>query len=317
MPWTNPIIEQRADPHVYLHTDGYYYFTASVPKYDCIELRRAKTLEELATTQELVVVWTKPDTGAYSDLIWAPEIHNIDGRWVIYFAAAPNREIKDDAFQHRMYAVSTTSENPIEGQWEFSGQVDTGIDTFCLDATVFSHNDQWYYLWAQKHPTYRGNSCLYIARMENFTTLATEPVMISRPEFDWEVRGFWVNEGPSVVKRNGTIFVSYSASATDERYCMGLLSIAETADVLAPANWKKADKPVFESDMAKKIYGPGHNSFTKSKDGSIDYLVYHARNYTEIEGDPLWDPNRHTCIQALQWDENDMPIFGTPQLRQD
>ena len=43
----NPVIEQRADPHIYLHTDGYYYFTASVPEYDRIELRRARELNEL------------------------------------------------------------------------------------------------------------------------------------------------------------------------------------------------------------------------------------------------------------------------------
>ena len=31
-----PLIEQRADPCIYRHTDGYYYFTASVPQYDRI-----------------------------------------------------------------------------------------------------------------------------------------------------------------------------------------------------------------------------------------------------------------------------------------
>ena len=38
-----PIILQRADPWIYKHTDGYYYFTASVPEYDRIEIRRSKT----------------------------------------------------------------------------------------------------------------------------------------------------------------------------------------------------------------------------------------------------------------------------------
>ncbi|MCY7185891.1 hypothetical protein MK534_09240, partial [Streptococcus gallolyticus subsp. gallolyticus] len=27
----NPIVLERADPWVYKHTDGYYYFTGSVP----------------------------------------------------------------------------------------------------------------------------------------------------------------------------------------------------------------------------------------------------------------------------------------------
>lgn len=41
-------------------------------------------------------------------------------------------------------------------------------------------------------------------------------------------------------------------------------------------------------------------------------LVYHARNYTEIEGDPLYDPNRHTRLKHVRWDENGMPDFGIP-----
>ncbi|HXV97228.1 MAG TPA: hypothetical protein VEC93_02315, partial [Anaerolineae bacterium] len=45
--FTNPIIKQRADPWVYKHSDGYYYFTASVPEYDRIELRRATTIQGL------------------------------------------------------------------------------------------------------------------------------------------------------------------------------------------------------------------------------------------------------------------------------
>lgn len=115
----NPVIEQRADPHIYLHTDGYYYFTASVPEYDRIELRRSRELAELSTTNEIITAWTKPETGPCSDLIWAPEIHYINNHWYIYFAAAPNREIKDAAFQHRMYVIGNESENPLEGEWRF------------------------------------------------------------------------------------------------------------------------------------------------------------------------------------------------------
>ena len=44
----DPIVEQRADPFIYKHTDGYYYFTGSVPTYDSIELRRAKSISDLA-----------------------------------------------------------------------------------------------------------------------------------------------------------------------------------------------------------------------------------------------------------------------------
>ncbi len=311
----NPIVEQRADPHIYLHTDGYYYFTASVPAYDRIEIRRALSLETLSTTSEIITAWTKPDNGPYSDLIWAPELHFINDEWFVYFAAAaPNREIKNEAFQHRMYVINNKSENPLEGEWSFVGKVDSGIDAFCLDATVFTHHEKLYYVWAQKHPEIRGNSSLFIAEMATPTTLKSEPVLLSKPEFDWEIRGFWVNEGPSVLKRNGRIFISYSASATDANYCMGLLSAPDDSDLLDVANWSKNPVPVFQTNWEKHIFGPGHNSFTQTKDGKQDLLVYHARNYTEIEGDPLWDPNRHTCIQPFQWNSDGFPVFGEPVL---
>lgn len=305
-----PIILQRADPCIRRFDDGWYYFTASVPAYDRIELRRARTIAELPTAPT-VDVWHKPDIGPNCELIWAPEIHRVFDTWVIYFAAAPSREIKHDLFQHRMWAITCTAENPLDGPWSEAVQVDSGIDAFCLDATAFTHRGSTYYVWAQKEPEIRGNSNLMIAKLASPTTLATKPVRLSKPEFDWEIRGFWVNEGPSILIRHGRIFLSYSASATDENYCMGLLHAAEDSDLLNPTSWTKAPQPVFATDYEHKIYGPGHNSFTVSEDGA-DLLVYHARTYTEIVGDPLWDPNRHTYVKPLRWGADGMPIMGRP-----
>jgi GH43 family beta-xylosidase len=308
-----PLIEQRADPHIYRHTDGHYYFTASVPQYDRIELRRAKTIAGLASAP-VTGVWHKPNEGPCSELVWAPEIHFNDGAWYIYFAAAPSREIKDKLFQHRMYAIRNTHPNPLDGKWEFMGQIDSGVDTFCLDATTFKHKDQLYYVWAQKDRAIEGNSNLYIAPMTTPWQLGGKPVMLSKPEFDWEIRGFRVNEGPSVLKRRGKIFISYSASATDENYAMGLLWADENADLLDPASWHKLAEPVLRSCNEHGIYGPGHNSFTVGDDGNTVMLVYHARTYTKIVGDPLWNPDRHTFVKPLRWDDHGMPVFGWPSV---
>ena len=37
--YLEPIVLERADPWIYKHTDGYYYFTGSKPGYQEIELR--------------------------------------------------------------------------------------------------------------------------------------------------------------------------------------------------------------------------------------------------------------------------------------
>lgn len=308
-----PLIRQRADPYIHKHSDGYYYFTASVPAYDGIELRRAETIAGLADTSP-VLVWRKPDSGPYSDLVWAPEIHFNRGAWYVYFAAAPSREIRNELFQHRMYAISSTASNPLDGPWTFEGQVDSGIDTFCLDATTFEHAGVLHYVWAQKDNTIRGNSNLYIAPMSDPVTIEGTPVMLSRPEFDWETRGFRVNEGPAVLKHGDRIFMTYSASATDENYAMGLLWADADANLLDPASWKKSKTPVLTSSPEHEIFGPGHNSFTVAEDGTTILLVYHARTYTQIEGDPLWNPDRHTFVKPLRWDEQGMPVFGDAAL---
>lgn len=45
-----------------------------------------------------------------------------------------------------------------------------------------------------------------------------------------------------MIKRHGRVLISYSASATDDNYCMGLLHTDEDADMLDPRRM-----PVFGS----------------------------------------------------------------------
>ncbi|MDQ0229390.1 glycoside hydrolase family 43 protein [Metabacillus malikii] len=308
----NPLIEQRADPFMYKHTDGYYYFTGSVPEYDRIAIRRATTIAGLAEAEEKTI-WVKHESGMMSANIWAPELHFIDGKWYVYFAAARTSETKDGLFDHRMFVLENDSANPLEGEWVERGQVKTKWESFALDATSFEHKGVRYYVWAQKDPEIEGNSNLYISEMENPWTLKGEQVCITTPEYDWEKIGFLVNEGAAILKKNGRIFMTYSASATDYNYCMGLLTADEDSDLLDPKSWVKTTEPVFTTNEENSQYGPGHNSFTVSEDGTIDLLVYHARSYKEIEGDPLYDPNRHARVQAITWNEDGTPNFGTPR----
>ena len=303
--YKNPLVLQRADPWCLLHTDGWYYFTGSVPKYNCIELRRSRTLNGLADA-EGVVIWKKHKDGEMSYNVWAPELHYVNGKWYIYFAAGR----ADNHFMHRCYCLECSDENPVDGTWTEKGQIDTGWEDFALDMTSFEHKGSQYFIWAQRDESTGGNSNLYIARCKNPWTIETEPLMITRPEYDWEKIGFEVNEGAAVLKHGGKIFVSYSASKTDFNYCMGLLWIDENDDLLDASNWHKSDKPVFETCEENHQYGPGHNSFTK--DGGKDILIYHCRSYKDIEGDSLYDPNRHARALAFDYDENGFPVFGKP-----
>ncbi|OAB48317.1 family 43 glycosylhydrolase [Paenibacillus antarcticus] len=307
----NPVLPQRADPWVYKHTDGYYYFSASVPEYDRIEIRRSRVLNELGKAEPLTI-WRKHESGLMSANIWAPEIHYSAGKWYLYYAAAHTSDTIEGIFDHRMFVLENEADNPLEGAWIEKGQIHTDWESFSLDATRFDHKGISYLVWAQKDPEIEGNSNLYIAELDNPWSIKGPQIMISQPELDWEMIGFKVNEGAAVVKHDGTIYISYSASATDHNYCMGLLHASVDSDLLNPVSWTKSSVPVFQSNATTEQYGPGHNSFTRSSDDTEDIIVYHARNYTEIDGDPLYDPNRHTRAQVFTWNLNGTPNFGFP-----
>ncbi|WP_159882143.1 glycoside hydrolase family 43 protein [Paenibacillus puerhi] len=305
--YQNPLVLQRADPWVYKHTDGWYYFTGTVPDFDLIELRRARTIQDIGRAEPLAI-WHRHQEGEMSAKIWAPEIHFIAGKWYIYFAAGRINA----SFAHRTYVLENEAANPLEGRWEERGKVVMNWESFTLDATSFEHHGIRYLVWAQHDPSIPGNSNLYIAEMENPWTIRGRQVMISKPEYEWEKVGYLVNEGPAVMIRNGRVFLTYSASATDHHYCMGLLSAPVDSNLLDAGSWTKSSFPVFRTSEETGQYGPGHNCFTVSEDGTRDVMVYHARNHKELQGSSLQDPNRHARAQAIDWTIGGWPDFGQP-----
>ena len=307
--YNEPWILQRADPFICRQDNGKYYFTASVPAYDRIVLRCSDTLAGIADAQE-VTIWEKHPSGIMGAHIWAPELHRIDGRWYIYFAAGA----KEDIWAIRPYVLECADEDPLTGTWKELGMMQCSDDdefsfrAFSLDATVFENGGKRYYVWAEKVGVGKKISNLYIAEMSAPNKLKTVQVLLTTPDYDWERVGFWVNEGPAVIKRNGKIFLTYSASETGAPYCMGMLTADEDSDLLDPLSWKKERYPVLKSEPSLEIYGPGHNSFTVDEQGN-DILVYHARKESVIEGDPLYNPNRHTMLMRIKW-ENERPVFS-------
>ncbi|MDO6423139.1 glycoside hydrolase family 43 protein [Saccharophagus degradans] len=300
-----PLVAQRADPWVHKHSDGYYYFIATVPAYDRLEMRRATTIAGLHSAPA-VVVWQRNTIGGMSANIWAPELHFIDGKWYIYVAAATDHT---KPWTIRMHTLSNASANPMQGEWQEEGRFHTPLDTFSLDATTFEHRGKRYLVWAQQNEARTYNSALLIAQMDSPTSITGPIVTLSEPTLPWEIIGHKVNEGAAVIKHGKRIFISYSASATDHNYAMGLLWADENADLLDATNWTKSPEPVFYSNEQLKRFGPGHNCFVKAEDGVTDLMVYHARDYKEIDGEPLRDPNRHTRVRKVYWDEQGMPDF--------
>ncbi len=328
--YTNPLIYHRADPYIYKHTDGYYYFVASYTdmdnnlvgefQYIRILLRRAKTLAELADEggnyTEVTVFERKPLPGNQSPHIWAPEVHFINGSWYIYYTT-----VIDDMqmWSIRPHVLECKDADPMTGTWNDLGRVQKTVEEpvaftdFSLDHTVLQHNGELYFFWAEKHPEY---SKIFAAKMINPWTIDSSRIsVVVEPEYNWEIHGFPVCEGPGFLHRNGKIFMTYSASGTDSLYAMGMIYADDSADLLDPFSWTKIEYPVFQSSTATDQYGPGHNSFTTDEDGK-DVLVYHARQEQKYLCDPtyqpLYDAGRNTSIMRFYWNVDGTPNFSIP-----
>ena len=178
--YNKPFIIQRADPYVYRHSDGTYWFTASVPEYDRIVLRKSNTVDGLAQAEE-VTIWRKHENGIMSVHIWAPEIHYVDNKWFIYFAGGDI----EDIWAIRPYVLMCEGDDPLKDPWKEMGMLKRkdafSFQDFSLDMTVFENMGQWYCVWAEKVSVGKKISNLYIARMDSPTSLATEQVLLTSP----------------------------------------------------------------------------------------------------------------------------------------
>jgi GH43 family beta-xylosidase len=245
-------------------------------------------------------VWFPPVEGKNSSNVWAPELHYVNGKWYIYYAA-------DDGVNenHRMFVLESETEDPL-GKYTDKGMMDTA-GRWAIDGTIFQKQDgSLYFIWSGWEGTVNVSQHLYIAPMSNPYTISGTPVEISRPELDWELNGTpTINEGPEVLVHGDNVFVIYSASGswTDD-YCLGMLSTQMGSDLLNPSAWQKHDKPVFSK--TDNVFGPGHCSFIQSVDGKEDWILYHA---AKMQGSG-W--NRNVRMQPFQWNADGTPYFATP-----
>ncbi|WP_171686592.1 family 43 glycosylhydrolase [Paenibacillus planticolens] len=324
--YMNPINKNGADPDIFKGPDGYYYYTSSYMdyshngskdyQYDRVAIRRAATIEGLSTAAERTVFLRKP-SGDASYHIWAPEIHYMkfpgetEGKWVIYFAGGK----VSSNFDLRVYEIECDSQDPMTGNWSDITKVTISGEIFDLDATVFQHNNEWYMAWAHKPGS---NSLINIAKMTSRTTLDSQQVTIAFPEYTWERRADRVLEGPTVMKKNGKIFMGYAAGSTDSTYSIGLLTAVDSpnTDLLDPASWKKTPYPLMIGSQENQQFGPGHATFTEAEDGKTAILSYHARpnqGYSGVSGySPLYDATRYARVAVIYWHKDGTPYFGIP-----
>lgn len=290
----NPVYKRANDPWVVRHEDNLYYCWAG----SGINVRKIENLSDM-TYYNGVKVWEAPMGKMYSQQIWAPELHYIDGEWYIYFAACNGVNSA-----HRMYVLKGTSQDPTD-PFEFVGQITDPSDHWAIDGTVMQYQGEMYFIWSGWEGDVDEGQQTYIAHMSDPVTIDSERVMISSPSYDWEQVGLPIQEGQVALTddESGTAIIIYSASGswTDD-YCLGQLTLTGT-DPMDPESWTKSEEPVFSKEEG--TYGPGHCSFVENYDGQL-WMVYHANT----ESGTGWD-GRSCRVQPVSWDGTTLDL-GTP-----
>ena len=194
------------------------------------------------------------------------------------------------------------------GPFVYKGQIFAPTDRWAIDGTVFEWQGTNYFVWSGWPGFSDGQQNLYIAEMQNSMDAARRPRLISSPQYAWEMHGLPINEGPQILIQDGKLHIIYSASGFwTPQYALGRLTYNGTGSLLDPASWTKASQPVFQA--AGSVVGVGHASFTKSPDGTEDWIVYHAhRNPPAPAGEEL----RDVRIQPFTFFTNGTPNFGPP-----
>jgi GH43 family beta-xylosidase len=312
--FTNPLLPAGADPWI-IQKDGYYYYSSS--SGGRLVLRKTKNPADLKTSDQ-VTIWTPPQGTSYSKELWAPELHFIQGKWYVYFAADDGNNSN-----HRMYVIENSSPDPTLGAWEFKGKVSDPSDKWAIDGSVFEYSGKLYMIWSGWEGDVNGQQNIYIARMKDPWTIDSDRVRISSPGYAWETVGDLnnpndvahvnVNEGPVALIHNGKLFVIYSASGCwTDNYCLGMLTFAGKDDLLDPVVWIKNPLPVFRQKPESGVYAPGHNSFFMSPDGKEHWILYHA-NSASGQGCGRF---RSPRAQMFTWKNDGTPDFGEP-VKQD
>ncbi len=289
------------DPWIQYY-EGYYYLATTTGRSELI-MSRAETLAGLKTATP-VQIYTETDPSRCCNM-WAPEFHLLDGpnglRWYYYYSAGTSGTLDDQ----RTHVLESEGTDPM-GPYHYVGRIfDPVNDVWAIDGSILQLDGNLYFLFSSWVGAYQNN---FIAPMSDPWTISGARVLLTQSTYEWEQSGANVTEGPVALYHDDDVFIVYSASyCVTPDYKLGMLTYLG-GDPMSPSSWEKSPEPVFQRSDENGVFGPAHNGFFMSADGTENWIVYHA-NDSETGA---CDDGRTTRVQPFTWNEDGTPNFGEP-----
>lgn len=264
----NPVMK-GADPFILLHDGVYYLYSTNAEDGYLVY-----TSSDLQTWESRGHCLKKEDVKG-SRWFWAPEVMYYQGKFYMVYTAD----------EHLGIAVADSPLGPFRQE-----KKSFLSETKEIDGHFFQDDDGSVYLYFVRFP--QGN-VIYGAKMnaDMLSYDASSVRLLLSATADWETKMGSITEGPSMLKRNGTYYLTYSANHYESQdYAIGYA----TSSAPLSGFQKYEGNPILSK--SGDIVGTGHHSFTTSRDGTQLYIVYH-RHYSTSAIHP-----RLVCIDKAMFE---------------
>jgi len=311
--YTNPLIDQNTpDPGVtkLLDNSGWALvstssFASKSNKSSAFPIYFSKDLVHW----ELITYVFSPSTWPVwaTDSMWAPEIHSVRGRYIVYFSArGTNGRLASGA-------AIAASNDPF-GLYKDIGKplVEAkakDIGAGAIDPHYFRDpvSKNHYLLWKEDRPISLQLTSMYIQQLTSYgTSLKGKRRLLLSSNLVEERQ---IAEAPWMMYKNGYYYLFYSSGwFLEAKYHM---RVARGKNPTGP--FIKRNKPILSTDWERynkgencSFIGPGHGSVVEQ--GGDWWLLYHAWRWGSLND---YQAGRVLLLDKILWRDG-WPVVGIP-----
>ncbi len=242
-----------ADPYILYHEDRYYAYGTSTD--EGFEVYYSDNLNEWKRHSDMLL---KKEDSFGEKWFWAPEVYYRESNATFYLFYS--------AEEHICVATSDSPLGPFKQHVKKPMRTEKGIDS-----SLFIDDDGTPYVYFVR---FTNGNVIWVAELEDdWETIKEETLTMCLETSDagWETSLGKVNEGASVIKKEGIYYMLYSANDfRSQDYGVGY---AMATSPLGP--WRKQSGNPILQNPKNGLVGTGHGAYFTDKMGNEKY-VFHS-----------------------------------------